>query len=53
MILCKSKEERLIDILQLENEELRRNTEQRADALEATSDDIILMMAELIGGNEA
>lgn len=50
MILCKSKEERLIDMLRLENEELRRNTEQRTDALENTTDDMILLMAELIGG---
>lgn len=28
----------------------RPTTEQRVDALEATTDDIILMMAELIGG---
>lgn len=28
------------------------NVEQRTDALEAMSDDIILMMADLIGGKE-
>lgn len=30
--------------------EQRHTTEQRVDALETTTDDIILMMAELIGG---
>lgn len=30
--------------------EVRPTTEQRVDALETTTDDIILMMAELIGG---
>lgn len=30
--------------------EVKPTTEQRVDALEATTDDIILMMAELIGG---
>ena len=30
--------------------EHRQTTEQRVDALETTTDDIILMMAELIGG---
>ena len=31
--------------------EQRPTTEQRVDALETTTDDIILMMADLIGGN--
>lgn len=31
--------------------EVRLTTEQRVDTLEATTDDIILMMADLIGGN--
>lgn len=31
--------------------EVRLTTEQRVDALETTTDDIILMMADLIGGN--
>ena len=31
-------------------QEQRPTTEQRVDALETTTDDIILMMAELIGG---
>ena len=31
--------------------EVKPTTEQRVDALEATTDDIILMMADLIGGN--
>ena len=31
--------------------EIKPTTEQRVDALETTTDDIILMMAELIGGN--
>ena len=31
--------------------EVKPTTEQRMDALEATTDDIILMMADLIGGN--
>lgn len=31
--------------------EEKPTTEQRVDALETTTDDIILMMAELIGGN--
>ena len=30
--------------------EIKPTTEQRVDALETTTDDIILMMAELIGG---
>ena len=30
--------------------EIRPTTEQRVDALETTTDDIVLMMAELIGG---
>ena len=30
--------------------EQRQTTEQRVDALETTTDDIILMMAEIIGG---
>lgn len=30
--------------------EVKPTTEQRVDALESTTDDIILMMAELIGG---
>ena len=30
--------------------EQKPTTEQRVDALETTTDDIILMMAELIGG---
>ena len=31
--------------------EVKPTTEQRVDTLEATTDDIILMMADLIGGN--
>lgn len=31
--------------------EVKPTTEQRVDALETTTDDIILMMADLIGGN--
>lgn len=31
--------------------EIKPTTEQRVDALETTTDDIILMMADLIGGN--
>lgn len=31
--------------------EIKPTTEQRVDTLEATTDDIILMMADLIGGN--
>ena len=31
--------------------EVKPTTEQRVDMLEATTDDIILMMADLIGGN--
>ena len=31
--------------------EIKPTTEQRVDALENTTDDIILMMADLIGGN--
>ena len=31
--------------------EIKLTTEQRVDALETTTDDIILMMADLIGGN--
>ena len=31
--------------------EVKPTTDQRVDTLEATTDDIILMMAELIGGN--
>lgn len=31
--------------------EVKPMTEQRVDALETTTDDIILMMADLIGGN--
>ena len=31
--------------------EVKPTTEQRVDALENTTDDIILMMADLIGGN--
>ena len=31
--------------------EAKSTTEQRVDTLEATTDDIILMMADLIGGN--
>ena len=31
--------------------EIKPTTEQRVDALEITTDDIILMMADLIGGN--
>ncbi len=31
--------------------EAKPTTEQRVDTLEATTDDIILMMADLIGGN--
>ena len=30
---------------------IKPTTEQRVDALETTTDDIVLMMAELIGGN--
>lgn len=31
--------------------EIKPTTEQRVDTLEATTDDIILMMADIIGGN--
>ena len=31
--------------------EIKPTTEQRVDALESTADDIILMIADLIGGN--
>lgn len=33
-------------------EERLDNVEQRTDTLETTTDDIVLMMADLIGGNE-
>ena len=33
-------------------EELLDKVEQRTDTLETTTDDIVLMMADLIGGNE-
>ena len=35
----------------MEEERNKPTTEQRVDTLEATTDDIILMMADLIGGN--
>lgn len=35
----------------MEAERNKPTTEQRVDALETTTDDIILMMADLIGGN--
>lgn len=34
-------------------EERLEAVEQRTDALEMTTDDMILLMAELIGGNES
>lgn len=36
---------------QEEAQEMEITPEERLDALETTTDDIILMMAELIGGN--
>lgn len=39
------------EVLELTPEERLNSIEQRTDALESTTDDVILLMAELIGGN--
>ena len=47
MILERTQEEMDADYTPTE---IKPTTEQRVDALENTTDDIILMMAEIIGG---
>lgn len=51
LVLDEAKKQAIIETEKAREErEEKPTTEQRVDALETTTDDIILMMAELIGG---